>query len=131
MGSPFGSSAQPVVVFPIPPLARRALAEGVRRDDAVAELEYLGLSVRTINLLENSRFGITKLEELLNLQRDELLTIPNFGASGLTEVMDCLGRYHELDTARRRVERGAGAKLSIPPVVTGAAAAEDAAVEQG
>ena len=83
--------------------AQIAIAQGVRQGDAVAELEYLGLPVRTINMLENSRFQITSLEDLVTRSRDELLEIPNFGKNGLHELLKCLSRYDQLDDAKRRV----------------------------
>ena len=82
--------------------ARRAIARGVKRGDPVAELEYLGLPVRHINLLENSKFQITWLEQLVSLQREELLEIPNFSSNMLSDVLECLARYNKLDEAKCR-----------------------------
>jgi DNA-directed RNA polymerase alpha subunit len=82
--------------------ARRAIARGVKRGDPIAELEYLGLPVRHINLLENSKFHLTWLEQLVNLQREELLEIPNFSANMVGEVLQCLARYNKLDEAKCR-----------------------------
>ena len=88
--------------------ARVAIARGIKQGDAVAELEYLGLAVRTINILEGSKFQITNLEELMSRRKQELLEIPNFGRHGLREVLECLAKYHELDDARRRTEQAQG-----------------------
>jgi DNA-directed RNA polymerase alpha subunit len=82
--------------------ARKAIARGVARGDPMTELEYLGVSVRTINILENSPFHITRLEQLVRHTREELLTIPSITCSVLQEVLDALARYHELEDARRR-----------------------------
>jgi hypothetical protein len=82
--------------------ARRAIARGVKRGDPIAELEYLGLPVRHINLLENSKFQLTWLEQLVSLRREELLEIPNFSANMLSEVLECLARYNKLDEAKCR-----------------------------
>ena len=82
--------------------ARIAISNGIERDDAVAELEFLGLPVRTINILEESRLGITHLRELMSHRPEDLLAIPNFGDHGFCELMNCLSRYHHLDEAKLR-----------------------------
>ena len=81
-----------------------AISEGVTQGDPITELEYLGLSIRTINLLENSRYQLTTLEDLVRLQRDDLLEIPNFGAHGLDELLQCLSRYDQLEDIKRRID---------------------------
>jgi DNA-directed RNA polymerase alpha subunit len=84
--------------------ARVAISRGIQRGDAVAEMEMLGLSLRTINILEESRFQIIRLSELVSLQRNQLLEISNFGEHGLYELMDCLSRYYLLDRFKERFE---------------------------
>ena len=83
--------------------AKTAISQGIRRGDAVAELELLGLPVRTINLLEYSKLKITGLSELMGFQQEELLEIPNFGTHGLRELMQCLSRYHHLDAVKQQL----------------------------
>ncbi len=80
--------------------ARGAIAAGVKRGDPVANLEYLGLSLRTINILENSEYAIMHLEELVARNRDELLAIPNITPSVMREILNALSRYHELPQAQ-------------------------------
>ena len=84
--------------------ARIAISRGIQRGDAVAEMEMLGLSLRTINILEESRFQIVRLSELVSLQRNQLREISNFGEHGLCELMDCLSRYYLLDRFKERFE---------------------------
>lgn len=84
--------------------ARVAISRGIQRGDAVAEMEMLGLSLRTINILEESRFQIVRLCELVSLQRNQLREISNFGEHGLYELMDCLSRYYLLDRFKERFE---------------------------
>ena len=91
--------------------ARLAIARGVQRGDPVAELEYLGLSVRTINLLENSDFHITRLEQLVARSRDELLSIPNITRGVLVEILSAVARYHELEDARRHMHKPLAERL--------------------
>jgi hypothetical protein len=81
----------------IPAVAREAIRRGIRRGDAVAQLEYLGFSPRYMNLLENSRMNIISLAQLMARSRGELLEIPGFGESALHQLMDCLSRYHQLE----------------------------------
>ena len=78
-----------------------AISKAVIRGDALANLELLGLSVRTINMLEHSCYQITTLEDLLNCRREDLMEIPNFGRGSLQQVFDCLARYDQLETAPR------------------------------
>lgn len=89
--------------------ARRAIADGVQQDDPVANLEYLGMTLRTLNILENSEHRITKLSQLVGLDRAQLMSLPNVTSSVLAEILDTLSRYHELEEARRK----------IPPVTPG------------
>jgi DNA-directed RNA polymerase alpha subunit len=100
---PAGKSAETARNIEISQEARLAIARGVKRGDPIAELEYLGLSVRHINLLENSKFQITWLEQLVSLRREELLEIPNFSSNMLSDVLECLARYNKLDEAKRRM----------------------------
>ena len=88
----------------IPMEARIAISQGVTSGDAVAELEYLGLTVRTINILEASKFQITSLQQLVSHRQQDLLEIPNFGIHGLRELMACLARYHELGAAKKHMD---------------------------
>src|SRR5207247_10236975 len=83
-------------VMPSP--CRHAILLGVRLGDAVAQLEYLAFSPRYMNLLDNSQLSIITLAQLIGRSRDELLEIPGFGESALHQLMDCLSRYHELET---------------------------------
>lgn len=91
--------------------AQLAIARGVDRGDPTAELEYLGLPLRTINLLENSHFQIVRLEQLVSLSRDQLLEIPNLGSHGLRELLLCLSRYDELDEIKCRMSKALGERL--------------------
>jgi len=87
--------------------ARLAIAHGVQRDDPVANLEYLGMTLRTMNILENSEFEIMRLGQLISRRPHELLAIPNVTPSVLQEILDALSQYDRLEEAQR----------SSPPVV--------------
>ena len=81
----------------IPKKAREAIKRGIRRGDAVVRMEFLELPLRIINLLEDSKYKIVKLEDLLKRKREELLEIPSMAATSLNQVYAALSRYHELD----------------------------------
>ncbi|MDH3718485.1 MAG: hypothetical protein OES79_10240 [Planctomycetota bacterium] len=83
--------------------ARRAIASGVQGDHPVANLEYLGMTLRTINILENSEHQITKLAQLVSMSRDELTAVPNVTAAVMDEILTSLSRYDELEAERRKV----------------------------
>jgi DNA-directed RNA polymerase alpha subunit len=85
--------------------AREALAEGVARDDTVADLELLGLSLRTINLLEESHLAICTIKELVSKTPEELLSIKSFARTALQEVMFCLARYDRLKPVTQQIDQ--------------------------
>lgn len=82
--------------------AREALVHGIHNEETVAELEYLGLSVRVINSLEESEWNIVYLEDLLAMNEEEILSIPNIGELGLAQIKKVLTKYHTLEEARAR-----------------------------
>lgn len=63
-----------------------------RLDLSTAEI---GLTVRTTNCLEER--GIFTVRDLLNTEREELLSISNFGEKTLEEVFKALGKigFHQ------------------------------------
>jgi len=77
--------------------AVEAINRGIDRGDCVAEMEALGLPQRTINALEESKYQIHKLEQLMNRTIDDLNQIPNVGDRAIEAIFDCLGRYYELE----------------------------------
>jgi len=82
--------------------ARPALAAGVQRGDSISELEYVGVSSRTITLLEDSVCRIVFLEDLLGHPPEDLWNISHIGPTVYREIMDGLGRYHLL--AGRKIQ---------------------------
>jgi RNA polymerase sigma factor (sigma-70 family) len=106
--SPAGNSRQRRSFPTIASAARRAIQEGVRRGDCVADMESLGLSQRTIGMLEKSNFEIITLHDLVSRSTDDLLQINSFGATAVQEILECLSRYDQLD----RSNRGTGGDLA-------------------
>jgi RNA polymerase primary sigma factor len=76
----------------------RAIHQGIQRGGSVADLEMLGLSQRTIGILEESRYEIISLRDLVCRSRNDLLLIDNLGKKHLADILDCLSRYDELDS---------------------------------
>ena len=76
--------------------AHQAILQGVQRGDSIAGLELLGLTQRTISMLEESSFQIILLKDLVSLRPDDLLQISNVGEKTLQQIFDCLSRYDEL-----------------------------------
>lgn len=83
----------------IPEAARQAIRKGVQRGDCVAELESLGLSPRVIGLLEDSKYEIINLRDLVSFSKNDLLRIKNIGEKAVREILGCLSRYDQLDEA--------------------------------
>ncbi len=94
-------------------LSRTALAKLQsigKQQVAVAELEALGLNVRTINLLER-HLGVVWLEELLRYTPDELKQrVPHLGDRRVAEILDCLKRFDGLDKARTSLSKRFGVR---------------------
>lgn len=77
--------------------ARLAIAKGIERGDCVIEMEAIGLPQRTVNALEESKFKIVRLEELVKCQIFQLREIKNVGEKAVDQIIDCLARYDELE----------------------------------
>src|SRR5712672_2515727 len=61
-------------------------------------IEELDLSVRAYNCLKRS--NITKVGQVLTMNRDDLLAVRNFGEKSLTELAERLGQRNMLPTIR-------------------------------
>lgn len=71
---------------------------------AVAELEYLGVSLRVINSLEESKYNVVYLKDLFSLSNSELSSIPNLGKSGIKQIFDALSRIDDLEEEKSKWE---------------------------
>ena len=96
-------------------------AEGLEEpvDRAQADLEYLSLSTRGLNCLKNA--GITKVAQVLEMTKDDLLGVKGFGEKSYNELY---GRLHELSLLP--LEPGVEAELAVEEVE---APAEEAVAE--
>lgn len=83
-------------------LLQEAAADGM----AVAELEYLGVSLRTINSLEESSYKCVFLKDLLRLSAEDICSIRNLGTRGLTEISEALNRISELEEIKKKWHKG-------------------------
>jgi DNA-directed RNA polymerase alpha subunit len=72
------------------------------KDLCIAELEYLGVSLRVINSLEESKYKIIYLKDLLLLSEKELKTIPNLGSSGLKQISSALEKLDKLESEKKK-----------------------------
>lgn len=82
-------------------LIRSEAAKGM----AVAELEYLGLSLRVINTLEE-KVGIVYVQQLIDKSEKELLHIRQLGAGAIKQIMAALERFPDLENERQRWHKG-------------------------
>lgn len=71
---------------------------------AVAELEYLGVPLRVINSLEESKYNVVYLKDLFSLSNSELSSIPNLGKSGIKQIFDALSRIDDLEEEKSKWE---------------------------
>lgn len=91
--SPAAADAnRPLTTNPIPPHV------------AEMPIEELGLSVRTYNCLKRS--GITRVGQVLLMDRKELLSVRNFGMKSFEELQDAL-------LSRGLIEPGAGGEMTL------------------
>ena len=82
--------------------AKVAIVEAVGQNMAIAELEPLGLSIRTISGLEE-KLGLIYLGDLLSLTMVELKSVKNLGDKALREVEIALNNIHLLtDTTKSK-----------------------------
>lgn len=68
----------------------------------VAELEYLGVSLRVINSLEESKYKIVYLKDLLALNESDIKTIPNLGSTGLKQILNALDKLDNLENEKKK-----------------------------
>ena len=81
----------------LPIKAQQAIEHGLRNNDPIVRMEFIGLPLKTINDLEESEFEIIRLKDLLNRTEEELLSIPGFAKLSLKKVYAALARYDELE----------------------------------
>lgn len=86
-----------------------ALQKSILNDDSITVLEYLNLSYRVINALELE--GIETIEDLLNSTRKEISQITNVGEKAVSDVVECLKRFDELEEKRQKVDNPSIFKL--------------------
>ena len=85
--------------------ALQAIQEGIERGDSIYELEYLGVNLRSLTFLEDSKHKIIKLEDLLKLSAQQLLCIEHFGVIYLQRLYKALAAYHVLPRRKKRVDK--------------------------
>ncbi len=66
----------------------------------MADLEHLGLPTRTISVLEDSKYEIISIRDLVERSTAELLQIDSVGERTLGDVFECLSRYDQLDAIK-------------------------------
>jgi DNA-directed RNA polymerase alpha subunit len=94
----------------LPKKAIVAIQEGITQNATVAELEYLGVSLRTINQIEEY-CGIIYLKDLLKLTDKEILNIPNLGEKGLASIKQALSDYDQLESSKKRWHNSGSLRL--------------------
>ena len=91
--------------------AKTALCAGVVRNDSIWNLELLGLSFRTIQLLEKA--NIFMLEELLLCPPETLMFIRGMTEDEMISMYLAMGRYDTLDNLKKHLERATKEKETI------------------
>ena len=79
-------------------------------------MAILGVSRMTIKLLEESKWHIVSLQQLVERTEEELLHIDELGQTGYREITGALQRYHELEALKTsRIQRVRGATKERVP----------------
>jgi hypothetical protein len=90
-------------------LRQSAIAEGIARGDLVADMAILGVSHMTIKLLEESKWHIVSLQQLVERTEEELLHIDELGQTGYRGITRALQHYYELEALKTsRIQRVRG-----------------------
>ena len=80
--------------------AMLAIEKGIENGNTIAELEYLGVSLRTINQIEES-CNIIYLKDLVCLSERQILNIPNLGEKCLKSIKQALENYDKLNSNQK------------------------------
>ena len=72
---------------------------------AVAELEYLGLSLRIINTLEE-KVGIVYMKQLIDKSEAYLLDVDQLGSGAIRQIKVAMERLPELEKEKKRWHTG-------------------------
>ena len=79
-----------------------ALEKGIRRGDSVYELQLLGVPEKLLADLD--RFGILKLETLLKMTPNTLLSVPGIDNVSFNKIHSAIKRYDELEQAQANLD---------------------------
>jgi hypothetical protein len=72
---------------------------------AIAELEYLGLSLRVVNTLEQ-KVGVLYLRDLLSMSEEDIAGIRQLGGGAIRQIAEAFKRFPELESERSRWNTG-------------------------
>jgi len=82
-------------------LTKKATKENI----PIAELEYLGLPLRVINALEDSKHNLIYIKDLVSLNEKQISSIENLGSSGVKQITTALEKLGDLDKEIARWHR--------------------------
>ena len=71
-------------------------------DVPIAELEYIGLPLRIINALEESKYKLIYIKDLLAVSEAEISKIDNLGSSGVKLIYEVLKNFKNLDKEKEK-----------------------------
>jgi DNA-directed RNA polymerase alpha subunit len=73
-----------------------ALGIAVRDEEPIADLEFIGVSPRTLSILQKN--GINTMDQLMHKTQEELHEIKSISTRSVSQLMTCLQNYHELSS---------------------------------
>lgn len=76
----------------IPEQAYKALIVAANDGHPISNLEQLGVNQRMINILQSN--NINEINDLLQMKKEELLSLNNFGERQMKVLFEALSKYH-------------------------------------
>lgn len=93
-------------MLPKNPTLVSKIIKAAEEDMSVAELEYIGLSLRVINSLEESAFNLIYIKDLIKLSEKQITSIDNLGASGFKQISKVFNRFDQLEKEKNKWDNG-------------------------
>lgn len=92
-------------MLPLDENTRKLILKAAEERTPLAELEYLGLSLRVINTLEE-RMNVIYLKDLIEKSEREILAVKQLGVHAIQQIRDVLERFSELESNKLRWHYG-------------------------
>ena len=83
-------------MLPKDPVLLKSVIDAANENVPIAELEYIGLSLRVINSLKESKYNLIYIKDLISLNPTQMCKIENLGSSGVKQISKALQKIGKL-----------------------------------